>query len=528
MPTHSANWPTAIAALGPVSVGTQAWEAGGRSYLTAIVKARFAFRPNSPMVLASRPPMALRDVHVDEDPTRSVLEASDVVPHRERADVWLRGTARALGGKRVSVSMVRLAIYRSGVAMFDRTIHVMGDRPAANVPPSPFLEMPVVWERAYGGVGFDDNPVGVGADERPRQPNLIDPQEPNRPACFGPISRYWRPRRGEITTEERRLVEGVTPEIPDGFDWSYFQAAPRSQQLTYLHGNEWLVLDGFRADRVRTQTRLPRAQGVVRLMPVEAQRGALGDAIAMVADTWAIDGDEQTCTVTWRGAVELPRSRLGEVLVAGGVELPGQPVDWDQAYRRVELPRREPAVVTGSLPIDHTAAVTIVSDAPARGAGAELQEDPLAATTVDPPRPDAAFAAPASNPSRPIESWPSYPLGEGEEVTETRTEITDLEAEDGQDATAPQRMPPMAMDTEPGAPPPIDEDDLPWIREIPVEPDRATSSSSTPAARSRETSMPPAPLDESAYADALRKAGASERDIELVVKALREDRSSSE
>ena len=526
MPTHSANWPTAIAALGPVSVGTQAWRSGGRHYLTAIVKARFAFRPNSQMVLTSRPPLALRDVHVDDDPTRSVVEASDVVPHRERADVWLRGTARALGGKRVSVSMVRLAIYRSGVAMFDRTIHVMGDRPSGSVPPSPFLEMPVVWERAYGGVGFDANPVGIGADERPRQPNLVDPEDPEVPACFGPISRYWRPRRGDIGTEARRLVEAATPEIPSGFDWSYFQAAPRSQQLTYLHGNEWLVLDGFRADRVRTQTRLPRATGVARLMPLDEGGGGRGDAIAMVADTWAIDADQQTCTVTWRGAVELATARLPEVLVAGGIEILGQAVPWEEAYRRVEKPRVTVVPRSGSIPIDHTAAVTIVSDAQTVGAGGELQEDPLASTTVDPPRPDVAFAVPASRPSQPIESWPSYPLGEGEEVTETRTEITELDAEDGQDATAPQRMPPLALDTEPGAPPPIDEDDLPWIREMPVEPARPQPSSSTPPARGRETSMPPAPLDERAHADALRKAGASERDIELIMKTLREDRSS--
>lgn len=526
MPTHSANWPTAIAALGPVSVGTQAWRSGGRTYLTAMVKARFAFRPNGAMVVTSRPVLALRDVHVEDDPTRSVLEASDVVPHRERADVWLRGTARALGGKRVSVSMVRLAIYRSGVAMFDRTIHVMGNRPSANVPPSPFLEMPVVWERAYGGVGFDANPVGIGADERPRQPNLVDPQDPERPACFGPISRYWRPRRGGIATDARRMVESATPEIASGFDWSYFQAAPRSQQLTYLHGNEWLVLDGFRSDRVRIQTRLPRVKGVARLMPLEDTAGR-GDAIAMVADTWAIDADQQTCTVTWRGAVEIAPSKLAEVLVAGGLDIPGQTVAWEEAYRRAERPRVTPGGAPASIAIDHTAAVTIVSDAQARGAGTELQEDPLASTTVDPPRAPGAFAPP-SRPSQPIDSWPSYPLGEGEEVTETRTEITELDAEDGQDATAPQRMPPLALDTEPGAPPPIDEDDLPWIREMPIEPSRPATSSSTPPARGRETSMPPAPLDETAYADALRNAGASERDIALIMKTLREDRSSTE
>ena len=113
-------------------------------------------------------------------------------------------------------------------------------------------------------------------------------------------------------------------------------------------------------------------------------------------------------------------------------------------------------------------------------------------------------------------------------MTETRTEITELDAEDGQDATAPQRMPPLALDTEPGAPPPIDEDDLPWIREMPIEPSRPATSSSTPPARGRETSMPPAPLDETAYADALRNAGASERDIALIMKTLREDRSSTE
>jgi hypothetical protein len=521
MPTLASSWPTAVASLGPVSVGSQRWKTKGRDYLTAIVKARFALRPNSSMVLAGRPPLAIRDVHLEDDPTRSVVEASDIVPHRERADVWLRGTARALGNKPVSVSVARLAVYRAGVVMVDRTIHVLGDRPHADANPMPFMEMPLVWERAYGGVGFDANPVGVGADERMSLPNLIDPSDPEAPACFAPISRYWRSRRGGISTADRRLVESPSPQIPDAFDWGYYQAAPRSQQLTYLHGDEWLVLDGFHQDRLRIQSRLPKVRGLARLMPIDDTGADRGDAIAMVADTWAIDADEQTCTITWRGAISFSPDRdPAQLLVAGGVELPGQTVRWAQAYGRVQRTATPPRGM--SAMVDHSAAMTIISDAPAQSARAEITtDDPLASTTVDPPRPGAPFVAP---PSRPIESWPSYPLAsDAEEVTETRTEITDLDTEDPQDVTAPQRLPSMATDTEPGGPPVLDPDDMPWVREVPVEPDPRVSITSR---RSESLSLPPAPLDEIAYAAALRKAGATEHDVAILINALRKDRES--
>ncbi|MCA9619682.1 MAG: DUF2169 domain-containing protein, partial [Myxococcales bacterium] len=418
---------------------------GDKPFLTAIVKARFAFRLNASMVLTGRPLIADRDRHLDDDPTKSVREPGDVVPHRERCDVWLRGHARPLGGKPVGVSMVRLAVFRAGIPMIDKTIHVLGERMSLGGAPRPYATMPLVWERAYGGVGFDANPVGVGADERLALPNLVDPMDAERAIGFGPISRYWKTRRGRVTTAERKQVEASQPRIAEGFDWAYYQAAPRDQQLTYLHGDEWLVLDGVDADRLRIQTRLPKVKAQARLLPRRSSPSDMGEIIPLVADSWGIDADEQVCTVTWRGAIPLAPQRDAAVLVAGAVTIDDAPVDWAQAYERVQLPPPDrlqpPRRAFGG-------GVTQISEAPP-GAGAELVEDPLAATTIDPPR---ALA----NPSRPIESWPSLDGGE-EEPVENTTDVTmdDLAitapqtappAESAAELTAPQPMP-LAIDT---------------------------------------------------------------------------------
>lgn len=536
----SPSWVTPVAPIGPVALGTALWRMDSRTHLTIALKARFAFRHDTMMVVTSPVPLATRDQHIADDPTRSLVEASDMVPYREQADVWLTGRAYAPAGRPVAVSVVRMALYRHGQALLDKSLHVYGERKASDVEPKPFESLPITYELAYGGVGFDDNPVGVGADERDLAPSIVHPEDAERVAGFGPISRYWKLRRGQLSTRTRRKLETVVPDVPPGFDWSYFQAAPADQRLSYLSGDEWLVLDGMHPTMLRVQTRLPKVRAVARVMPIDDDVGT-GDAIAMVGDTLAIDAVGQVCTVTWRGNVTLAQNGLHEhLLVAGGIEMHGRGLDWSQA-RRNRIASRPPEPRPDPPRLDRSG-VTIVSELPAE-AMREL-DDPLARTSVDvhETAPPASYRRvselPVKGPSesQEIEGWPSYPLtGDGDEVTETKTtlvqpqqgqellfeevEITTIEPVDGDDATRPQRISiPTAMDTEVGGPPPIDETDLSWLEEVPLEPeDKTLIQDETP--RRPSTAYPPA-LHPAAYEAALRGAGASQRDIDALLEWL--------
>ncbi len=534
----SPSWATSVAPIGPVALGTALWRMESRTHLTIALKARFAFRHDSMMVVTSPVPLATRDVHIDDDPTRSLIEASDMVPYRERADVWLTGRAYAPAGRPVAVSVVRLAIYRHGQALLDKALHVYGERKASDVEPKPFESLPITYELAYGGVGFDDNPVGVGADERAIAPSIVHPEDAERVGGFGPISRYWKLRRGQLSTRTRRRLEGDIPDVPPSFDWSYFQAAPVDQRLSYLSGDEWLVLDGMHPTMLRVQTRLPKVRAVARVMPLEPTTAG-GDAIAMVGDTLAIDAEAQTCTVTWRGTVTLAHEgALEQLLVAGGVELQDRGLDWSQARRNRVPPRRPPLRAEPRL---DRSGVTIVSELP-REAMNEL-DDPLGRTNVDAGEasPPASYRRVSEPPlcgpgeSQEVEGWPSYPLaGDGDEVTETKTtqvqplrqellyeevEITTISPIDGDDATRPQRISiPLALDTEVGGPPPVDETELSWLEEEPLEPEEKTLIQDA-SPRRPSTAYPPA-LHPAAYEAALRGAGASQRDIDALLEWL--------
>lgn len=562
------TWPTAVAAIGPTAVGSMSWHNQGKPHLSVAVKARFALRHDAPMLIAKSPQMVERDAHADDDPTRSLVRASDMVPYRPAADIWLTGHAHAPRGRMVTVSVVRLALFRGRDALLDKMLHVVGDRAGAAAAPEPFAKLPIVYERAYGGIGFDDNPVGVGADERPLLPNVVYPDQPERPAGLGPVSRYWKLRRGTMDTQERRELERATPSVPEGFDWRYFQAAPADQRVPFLNGDEWLVLDGLHPSMVRIQSRLPKARGVARILSRTGDDR--GDAIAMVADTLAIDADEQTCSITWRGSVVLDgATALEDMLVAGGVELDGRAVDWTQARAHAVTSRR------GAGRAREVSGVTIVT--------ADSGGDDLGATSIDPRHhpseptlpafeiaPDGAYQrVEVDSGEWSSDGWPMYPLaGIDEEVTETKTRadahrlvIEERPTEAGSASI------PLPVDTEPGRPPAVVDDDLPWIDELALEPepadelatDRPPDSeppeptdvmdrSALPLAqkppprrrgalplggrvkpkhisdmRPRITSAAPAPLELHAYEASLRQAGASDDDIAHLLESFRGD-----
>ena len=489
----------AVSAIGQAMVGTLRWVSGEERQLSVAVKGCFALRQDAPMVITQSPPLVERDEHADGDPTRTLVRASDFVPYRPQTDLWLTGHAHAPHGGTLTASVARLALFRGGEALFDKSVHVLGDRVSSDARPAPFSMMPLSYERAYGGVGHDDNPVGVGADERHLLPNIVHPDARDRVAGFGPISPYWRARRGALTPAARRLLEQDEPVVPAGFSWAYFQAAPVDQRLPFLHGDEWLVLDGMHPTKLRVRSRLPKARAVARIFALDADPADdAGDAVEMVLDTVAIDADRQTCALTWRGVVSVPLTPA--LAVAAGIALHGEQVNWERARVRAHAVD-EPA---------QTAAV----------------QDDLDMTNLD------ATGA-ASGPGRldsgdwSTDAWPMYPLaGVDEEVTETKTRADGVGAIVVDDA----RGLPLPVDTEPGAPPAIDDDDLPWITESAVEPHDSVPPESEPPEKtlvmveheqSSGASVPPAPLDDAAYAEALRRAGASEEDIAMLLDSQR-------
>src|SRR5688572_13876084 len=91
--------PVPITAVGPVAAATLLFRENGLFYLAAIVKATFSFAQPAQMVFATPEPIFTREVHRMNNPTRSIVATSDLVPRLPGVDVLLLAQAHAPGGK---------------------------------------------------------------------------------------------------------------------------------------------------------------------------------------------------------------------------------------------------------------------------------------------------------------------------------------------------------------------------------------------------------------------------------------------
>lgn len=318
--------PINATALGGATCGTAVWRMASMLHVTVIVKATFELVADAAMRLSAPEELVLSEVHHHKSPLRSVRLTQDTAPYMPRADVWLTGHACAPGGAAVEALSVRLAIFR-GALLLDKTIHVRGDFKGDETVP--FERIPLMYERAYGGIGWEDNPLGVGfgAATGGTRPNLVDPERPERPACFAPLARGWPSRKRLLGGADRRAIERPLAEIPAGFDWTYFQAAPEDQRIDYLKGDEWLILDGVHPTHAHLRSYLPGVRGVARVHGMAD--GGQGHPLALVADTLCIDADTLRCSVIWRGSFPIPHAAaLGAIRIIAGLETEFRQIDW--------------------------------------------------------------------------------------------------------------------------------------------------------------------------------------------------------
>jgi hypothetical protein len=231
------------------------------------VKCSFDISPDGETSIApQQPPVAQAPVFIDESALQpSLLYEMDLVRTKQTTDVLLIGHAHAPGG--VPVTQIDVGMRVGPVA---KRLRVTGDRVWLGGSPSepePFSTMPLVWERAYGGVDpwtrdapnpqFDvRNPVGTGFAleaahaEGMRLPNIEYPDQCVRtwndrpePAGFGPLCNHWQPRAGFAGTYDEAWQRDRLPLLPADFDDRHFQCAPVDQQAPrFLVGDEPVLM----------------------------------------------------------------------------------------------------------------------------------------------------------------------------------------------------------------------------------------------------------------------------------------------
>ena len=327
-PARTGLWPVRCAPIGSVAVGSVLWRHAGELLCTAVVKATFGLEPRGPMARINPSPIRRSDDYLHGVP--SLAGASEVAPRMDQVDVTIVGHAYARPP--TTKRAIRFVLVRGHTVLIDKTLYVYGDRKKGESP-RPFERMRMGYERALGGLDFPKNPIGVGADvDATSRPNIVHPKGPKRKvAGYGPLpARFLQRRqlRGKVPLE--RMADGIA-DYPDGFDWKYFQAAPRDQRLERLKGDEWLMLEGMHPEHPRIRARLPHARALCRIYA--AAPVGTPETVTMVPTMLHIEPDDDRCSLIWRGTFAVVSELAAQqLIVAGAVQCGDEAVRWPAAF----------------------------------------------------------------------------------------------------------------------------------------------------------------------------------------------------
>jgi uncharacterized protein YjbI with pentapeptide repeats len=294
--------------------------------LAALVKGTFQLRPGEAAILADEQLPLTGDVFEAGDPARPLRYPFDFAPFKPRADVLLVGTCHAPGG--VPAPVVEVSFQVGSLA---KSLTVCGERHWAEqseyTVPEPFVTLPLTWEAAYGGAGYDQNPLGKGFKQSDGAngtslhllPNIEVPGQPLRtssdktePAGFGPIPDTWPQRLKKFGSFDAAYVKERWPGYPRNFDSGFFNTAPDDQQIAgYLTGDEVFTAGNLHPTLTVYRGRLPGLR--IRAFLNEVRATEQLREIPMRLDTLWLDMDAEQLVLVWRGHLPVSSEQLEEV-----------------------------------------------------------------------------------------------------------------------------------------------------------------------------------------------------------------------
>jgi len=239
----------------------------GQQFDLVVVSATFIAHPARPVELAKdQAPIREADSYYGDPGLSSVRFEAEVALQKPRVDVIVNGSAVAPGylpTKSVTVSLK--------IGDIDKQLLVSGDRrwrlgllgPAPSEPQT-FVKMPIIYERAFGGIDQSSsnpakwpadprNPIGVGFRGAASSTPAVQSEVPNieypskriaskrdkpLPAGFGIVARNWQPRISYAGTFDDAWKSEQFPLLPEDFNLLHNQAAPADQQSGTIAGGE--------------------------------------------------------------------------------------------------------------------------------------------------------------------------------------------------------------------------------------------------------------------------------------------------
>jgi hypothetical protein len=307
-------------------------DADARQYHVFVLSASFEARPGEHLRVADQQlPVVDADMHFGVPGESSVKYDSDLVPAKPFFDVIVNGAAYAPEGRPTTEVEVGIR-----VGAFRKVLLVSGDRkwqrlgtPSA---PEPFVRLPIVYERAFGGCQGDKcdrrNPVGVGFEgavsrdpgiltEVPNVESLVDrvrsrKQSPKL-AGFGVVARAWLPRLPLAGTYDERWKAEQFPLVARDLDDRFYQSSPSDQQFERSFEGEMvqavnMTPEGLWSSRVPRLTVPVRARCDKRTLHVDLRT----DTLIVEPDAYRIALKARACVAVCRNSAPVEEFVVGE------------------------------------------------------------------------------------------------------------------------------------------------------------------------------------------------------------------------
>lgn len=309
----------------------------GQEILLVVVVASFEARhPGGSLELAKeQSSVRVVDEYYGDPASSSIRYEGNLALEKPFVDVLLNAHAYAPGGKpvrRITVN-VQVGDIRKSLLVQGNRRWVFGPFGKSPSRPEKFHKMPIIYERAFGGIDLrasnpkkrfaePRNPIGVGLSHDPRihtqVPNVEYPQHRMRarrdrptPAGLGAVSRNCKPRLDFAGTYDDDWLNNHWPLLPMDFDPRHNQAAPADQQSQTLEGGEKVQLVNLTIEG-RWQFKLP-----ILDIPVHLLYDNRRSQTTLRMDTVLIEPDLYRMTMTSRLKMLFPRNQgvLREILL---------------------------------------------------------------------------------------------------------------------------------------------------------------------------------------------------------------------
>ena len=305
-------------------------EPGGKTTVVTVVKATYAFTTDGHVSLAKhQAPLCMGDEYTGTPGRSSLRYGSDMVPVKTGTDILLNGHVYAPMNRPVERLQAGLKVGRMATS-----VTVWGDRfwefemgLATAGKPEPFVQMPLCYERAFGGEdpffnesakkgSFPENPVGTGfritrskeALDGLKLPNLEQPRKPIKrwidkpaPAGFGAIAPYWEPRASMCGTYDDNWYQERRPFLPEDFNPDFYNVAPKNLVARpYLKGGEKVQLIHLHPETKKIVFYLPENRLICSFIAKTVIAGTVAVNQKPVLDTLIIEPDERRFILVFR------------------------------------------------------------------------------------------------------------------------------------------------------------------------------------------------------------------------------------